>query len=339
MTNVTAGMNRDFGGILRSQFDKSQYYFIPIAGMGVKTSTPFYEDFDSRTLGAATSPIGDLIISNVADRAITVNSHSGANSLECAYTGGISAPGRFPKAYITLKRSNKVYFCCWFKFAGTTTGVGNVWKFLRFNNTTGVDPYGDSNKFSHEMTSLSGVANPVSQSSTIVVDGSITTSAANQDAPDDTPANLFQNGQWIFYEGFIDVGTVGNNDANLTIKANNKVTLKFSNRNFLSATNSLGIKFVLTPMNGIDDFTSSTLISNMDEIYCDGSLARCIMTDNSNYDLSTQNTRCVQVLNYSNSSGSYLTRKRGLFTSGASAYYHFWNTSGVYVGYVLGTVI
>lgn len=341
MTDIPVSMNRNPAtGKLQSRFDPSQYYFMSIAGLGVKSSTPYYDDFESRTLGAATSPMGDLVISNTVDKSVTSNSHSGVKALECAYTGGVSAPARFPKAYLTLgTRSNKVYFCCWFKFSGTTTGGSNVWKFLRFSNTTGGDPYGDANKFSHEMTSTAGVANPVSHSESIYVDGALTTTAGNQLPADDTPANLFQNGQWVFYEGMIDAGTVGNSDADIIVKANNKIALHFNNRNFLSALNPQGIKYVLTPMNGIDDFTSSTLVSQMDEIYVDGSLARCIMTDNADYSLSTQGTRCVQVLSYTNSDGAYLIRKRGLFTQGAMAYYHFWSISGAYVGYVYDAVV
>lgn len=341
MTDISAALQRNPAtGKLTSQFDISDYFYIPISGLGVKTSTPYYEDFESRSLGAATSPMGALTISNLTDKSITTNSYSGTRALECAYTGGISAPARFPKAYVTLpERSNKVYFSCRFKFSGTTTGGANVWKFLRFSNTSGSDPYSDSNKFSHEMTSLAGVANPFSHSETITVDGANTTTASNQLPADDTLPNLFPNGQWVFYEGYIDAGTVGNSDATIIIKSNNKVALNFTNRNFLSATNPLGIKYILTPMNGIDDFVSSTLVSYMDDVYADGSFARCIMTDSSDYETSTNSTRCAQVLSFTTNEGAYLIRKRGLFAEGQAAYYHFWDINGAYVGYVAGVAV
>lgn len=340
-TRNLAGWGRNPAtGMLHWDFNINDYYYIPIVGLGIKTSVPYYDDFESRSLGAVSSAMGNLTISNTTDKNITTNSFSGTRALECAYTGGTSAPARFPKAYLTLpNRSNKVYFSCRFKFSGTTTGGANVWKFLRFSNSAGNDPYNDSNKFSHEMTSSAGVANPVSQSSSIWVDGGFSATAGNLSPADDTPANLFQNGQWIFYEGFIDAGTVGNADAEVVIKTDNKIACRFLNRNFLSSLNPQGVKYVLTPMNGIDDFTTSTLVSYMDEIYVDGSLARCIMTDNSNYAASTNSMRCAQVLSFTTSDGAYLIRKRGLFSSGQTAYYHFWNTSGVYVGYVSGVAV
>lgn len=340
MTDIPVGMNRDFNGKLKSRFNINDYSFVPIVGLGVKTSTPYYDDFESRSLGAPPNPMGDLTISNLSGRTITTNSHSGSRVLECAYTGGISSPGRFPKAYLTLsERSNKVYFCCWFKFSGGSSGGSNVWKFLRFNNTSGSDPYVDSNKFSHEMTSGDGVGTPASHSESIMVDGAYTTTAVDQIPADDTLPNLFPNNQWFFYEAYIDAGTVGNLDAQIIVKSNNKVALNFTNRNYLSATNPLGVRFVLTPMNGFDNATTSTLISYMDEIYVDNSLARCVMTDSATYSTSTAGTRCVQVLSATTAEGAYLIKKRGLFTEGQTAYYHFWDVNGAYVGNVAGVAV
>lgn len=63
------------------------------------------------------------------------------------------------------------------------------------------------------------------------------------------------------------------------------------------------------------------------------------MTDSATYSTSTAGTRCVQVLSATTAEGAYLIKKRGLFTEGQTAYYHFWDVNGAYVGNVAGVAV
>lgn len=335
MTDIPVSMNRNFNGRLQSRFNLSDYYLISGSGFGSKALPyDYYDDFQSRTSGAVVADIGRLVVSNKSGATISATgSRAGNKCFQNDYN-----VQRFPKAYIPLlSRSNNVKFSCWFKFEGTTTGGTNVWKFLRFSNTEGNDPYNGQNSFSHELTSTIGVANPVGNSTTIETDGGISSYWANAGTTDDTPANLFINGQWCFYQAEIQAGTVGGSDANIIIRVNNKRVNTFYNRPFLTATHPLGVSLVLTPIDGFDDYTSTTIKMSIGSVSCDTSLAECIMTDNAVYDSSTNWE--PQPIQYMEDTKCYVNRKRGTFTSGATAYYHIWNTSGTYVGAFTGLVV
>jgi len=320
-------------GKLDSIFVESEYYIINGAGFGTKTTTPYYDDFETRVAGATGSSVGSLQVSNSSGATIsTVAPRSGTKCLQNDYS-----LQRFPKIYHALsQRSNRVKFSCWFRFDGTVTGGSNVWKFLRFSNTEGNDPYNGQNSFSHEFTSTIGVANPVSTSTSIELDGGLSSWSIHTTS-DVTPDAAFVNGQWLFYQAEIYTGTEGNADANIVMRVNGKRIASFYNRQYLSATHPLGVSLVLTPLDGFDDYTSTTVVMKMDSLSVDGSAAECIMTDNAVYASSTNWE--PQPINYLTDAKAYIKRKRGTFTSGATAYYHIWDTSGNYVSSYAGLVV
>lgn len=336
MTDIPVSMNRNFNGKLQSRFNINDYYLISGSGFGSKSAPAvYYDDFESRSLGGTGASVGSLVVSNSGGVTISNSSprYTGAKHLQNNY-----ATERFPKIYLPLAtRSNVVKFSSWFKFSGTVTGGSNVWKFLRFNNTSGSNPYADYNKFSHEFTSATGVAYPTSASTTIGVDGGNSSDSSNLSPSDAPVTSLLVNGQWVFYQAEISAGTVDNMDANITVRINGKRHIRFVNRNYRSTLNPLDVGFILTPINGLDNMTTTTVVMAMDCATADISLAECIMTDNAVYDSSTNWE--PQPIQYMEDTKCYVVRKRGTFTSGATAYYHIWNTSGAYVAAYTGLVV
>ena len=295
----------------------STLYTITGTGFGTKTGTPYYDDFESETLGAVTGTVGSLVISNSEGTSITTDAYSGSKSLKNDFS-----LQRFPKIYKGLSGTNtRSYMSGYIKTTGTS---GLVWKLGRLGSDV---EYSGTPQAASEYTSAQSSSTPTTFSGTIK-NPSITTYSINNTSAV-SPTVLLSN-TWLFYEVEFYAGTTDNSDAFFYERIDGQATVVWENRPYLTTANSSALPdWFLTIINGHANGTTPTLSILMDSIYIDESRARVVMTDNATYANSTK--RAVQpIAAYANTSVT-ATRKRQGFAVNDTAYLHLFNNNGALV--------
>ncbi len=299
-------------------------------GFGTKAATtPYYEDFEGEALGAVSSPLNSLNISNATSSTI-INSdqRSGTKSFQQDY-----AVTSFPKAYVTLSGASKsLYMSCAVKFTGTCDASASVWKFGRVGANT---VYSGIGRAGASYTALSSATTPANFAGEIINSDGLTSWNAHNTASDGSPNSIITNGDWHFYELEFNSGTIDTSDAYFTERWSGKDSLIWNNRPFLTAANSSEIDWVLTPVNGLDGSHPITML--MDDLYIDESRCRVVMTDNAVYANSTK-WAAQPVVTWSDTAIE-ITRKRQSFSVNDTAYYHVFNSSGSLVHSASGHIV
>ncbi len=311
-------------GKLQWDFDINDYATIAGSWFGTKTESVYYDDFESRSVGAVSGSVGSLNWSLSTGSSIsTSNPHSGTKSVVHNYSSN-----DFPKAYKTLSGVNRnVYMSCWFFFSGTVA-AGTVWKLGRVGYGTiytGIARAGAS------YTSSGTTDHPQSFGGEIRTDPSgtgITSSSSHMTGTNTTPTAAFINGQWHFYEIEFYAGTLNGNDCYFEERVNGKITARWVNRLFLTDAYPNLPNWILTPINGMDNSPSITY--SVDEVYISESRSRVVMTDSATYSASTKWCAQEDLVNGWSDTLIYYKPKRGSFTQGATAYLHVFN-NGVLV--------
>ncbi len=286
-------------------------------GFGTKTGTPYFEDFESVTVGQYTSgqSIGSLVTVNGGPQVVTSKSASGSRSLYNNF-----ATADFPEVYKVLSGTNRrAYLSCKLWIEGA--GLPHVWKFGRIgaNSVYGGIPHAGAS-YPPTFTASSDAFN-----GEIVTSDGITSYWANNTANPANWAPAFANGFWRFYELEFDAGTVNNSDATFNEYVNAASTVIWQNRPYLTSANSALPTWFLTPFNGWDVSTGNA--GYMDDIYIDESRARVVMTDNATYASSTK-FEIQPVVSWSNTSIVVTKRGGSSFTAGNTYYLHVFDNAG-----------
>jgi hypothetical protein len=321
------------------------------SGFGSKTTgTPYFDNFEGRTVGAANSSslggASQLAISNPQYVSIAnTGSHSGTKVVRMDYAGAsVESQARnspsdatmFPKIYHELgTRSRYGYAAFWIKWTGSggSQPAGNIWKFSRFTSGS-ENPYSDDNILS--FTYYAGPNNTGPQVFSGDCKGSITpiqykgTNSVYDpitEQPNFNPATLFTKDVWHLCEIELDVGSLNTANALVQERWDKTLTCNYDNFTFKTTANPQDIYSIMTPLCGLDDY--SNIIMYMDEAYVDGSRCRVVMTNTSTY--SSWTKWAIQpIIAYSDTNVT-VKKNRGMFTVGDTAYLHVFNSSGVRV--------
>jgi hypothetical protein len=303
------------------------------SGFGTKASSaPAFDDFESSSVGLVGSTIGQLKVSTTGATSVTsAISHSGT---KCLTHDFISVD--FPKLYREFAtRSRYARMSCWWRWTGSVTS-SSVWKLLRFN-TDSTDPYSGINRFSAEYTAGASGDRPSAFSGITYIDGAIVEYSGTNEVAD--RMDLFTPDTWHFMEWEIDAGTLNGNNATIRQKIDGVENIRFTNTPFLTTANPDLIKFILSPINGLDGATNRNVQYFVDELYSDNSLCRVIMTDNATYSLSTKWAEQPVAADGWSDTSIECTYNRGSFTIGATAYRHVFNSSGTLVHSTAGFTV
>lgn len=310
-------------GLLDPTYEPPSFDFtITGSGFGSKTGLALFDAYDNLSAGSVTGSVGQLTISTSGASTIDASTfHSGSKSLRHDFSSV-----NFPKMYREFTTRTQTAYCsCWWRFQGSSDAV-SVWKLARFN-TGDSDPYGDFNRFSAEYTASINSPVPTSLSATTNIDGGVSEYAGTSDVA--TQVELFTSGQWHFMEWEIDSGTVDGGDLFVEQRVNGVANIRFTGSNFRTTANPELIKYIMSPVNGLDSSGSRAIVYNVDEMYTDASRARVVMTNSATYSSST-NWAIQPVKIWSDTSIS-CDYNRGSFTIGATAYRHVFNSAGVRV--------
>lgn len=290
-------------------------------GFGSKTESVYYDDFESRTLGAVSNNVGSLNWSSQNGSAISsANPHSGTKSI----THNFSV-NDFPKVYKNLTGKTSLTLSCWIHISGTVSS-GAVWKFARVGAG---DVYSGNPKAGASYTSTGTANTPQAIGGEIVINnGDISSYSANVSGITSTPSAAFTNGSWHFYELEFYTGTLNNSDCYFCERVDNKITTQWINRPFLTSTNSAMPAWLLLPINGLDN--SPAITYSVDEVYISESRSRIVMTNSATYSASTMWCAQEDLQGGWNDELIYYKPKRGNFTQGETAYLHIFN-NGVLV--------
>lgn len=296
------------------------------SGFGTKDSTtPYYEDFESESLGASGSSIGDLVLTTTGGTNIVdTDKNSGSQCVSHLFT-----TVDFPKLYYPLSGvKRRGYFSCSLKFSGTSGGSGAVWKLARVGANTvysGVSKAGWSyvgnsadvpTANGSELVSSNGI-----QAAGQVENGNISGNYAPY-------SDIFSSEVWQFYEVEWDFGTADGDDSYFTDRVNNNPTVTWNGEECLTAANSDLPDWILTPINGFGT-TGHPVTYYMDDVYVDETRNRVVMTDNATYASSTK--WAVQpVLTWSDTQITCTGKRQG-FAVDDTAYLHVFNNSGALV--------
>lgn len=325
------------------------YHTIIGSGFGSKnTGIPYFDNFETRTLGAANgSTLGSatqMAISN-PDYVSIVNSgsHSGTRVVKMDYQAASAAAGgnpssslMFPKIYHELgTRSQYGYAAFWIKWTGSASSNSNVWKMSRFTNDSS-DPYSGTNSVVFSYTSQAGASAPSDYSGQSQGDVApfqywgTTPSSINPStqSPLYNPATLFTKDSWHLYEVEFDVGTLNTANAIVEERWDKTLTVRHGNGSnsmtYKTTAHPNDVYSIMSPLCGLDDY--SNIIMYMDEAYFDGSRCRVVMTDSATY--SSWTKWAIQpIATYSNTNITAVKNK-GMFTTGDTAYLHVFNSSG-----------
>jgi hypothetical protein len=303
----------------------SQFSFISGSGFGTKTTgSPYFDNFESYSSGAVNSGlIGSLAQLNYGGTSIdTAVKHSGSKSVKHNYNSV-----RFPQlgmSYASPQRT--AYQSCWLRFTGSITGGPTVWKFARFGNDISYQP----NRFSDEHTSVANATSPDTLSGSVyTVDGEYIEYSETNDVADGSA--LYVSDAWMFYEVEIDGGTLGGNNGFAEVRINNVPTLRFTNFSIPDSTHTDLIKWMLTPIVGMDDATTINIQMWIDELSHDQSRCRVITTNNATYASST-NWAAQKISTWSDTSITISEPvNRGSFNAGETVYHHVFNSAGTRV--------
>jgi hypothetical protein len=324
-------------------------------GFGTKpTGTPYFDNFENRTVGAASSNslggTAGLNISNPNYVSIAnTGSYSGTKVVKMDYAAASVAAAQipdpssnllFPKIYRELGTPSRYgYAAFWIKWTGSGGAGGNVWKFSRFTSGS-VNPYSDDNLLSFTYVSDNNISVPQTFSgdckgSITPFQYKMTNSVFNPitEVPNYNPATLFTKDVWHLYEVELDVGTVNTANALVEERWDKTLTCRYGNSSnlmtFKTTANPQDIYSIMSPMCGLDDY--SNIVMYMDEAYIDGSRCRVVMTDSPVY---TNWTKwAIQPCTSSDWTDTTLnpTRNYSNFTMGSTVYYHVFNSLGVLV--------
>lgn len=322
MTDIPVVMQRNPAtGKLESRFDINDYLTITGSGFGTKTESVYYDDFESRAVGAVSGSVGDIEwLSSTSSSVSTSNPHSGTKSLVHNY---LSAA--FPHAYKSLTGKTGLTLSCWLHISGTASAGTKVWKMARVG---GNSVYSGNPKAGASYTSAGTANTPQSIGGEIVIDnGTISSYSANVTGTTSTPANAFTNGSWHFYELEFYTGTLNNSDCYFCERVDNKVTTQWVNKPFLTSTNSTMPSWVLTPINGLDGNPDITY--SLDELYISESRSRIIMTNSATYSASTNWCTQEDLEDGWSDTLIYYRPKRGTFAQGATAYLHIFSNGSL----------
>ena len=313
------------GGVFKSgnQAPAVPDFFITGSGFGTKTGTPAFDNYENIATGSVTDEVGQLKISISGGTSVTeAISHSGSKCLSHNY-----ATVNFPKCYRELPvRTQSARISCWWRFTGSNEGAVSVWKLTRFN-TGDTDPYNDLNKFSAEYTGSNGSPVPNGLSSTTTLTGASGEYAGTSEVAE--RLDLMTADAWHFMEWIIYGGTTDGNDARIEQRIDGVTNLLWTETNFFTAGRPDLIKFIMSPINGLDSAGTREITYYMDELYTDGSLARVVMTDNAVYASST-NWSDQPVVTWTDGSIG-CTYNQGSFATDSTAYRHVFDSTGALV--------
>ncbi len=301
------------------------------SGFGTKTTgVPLYDDWESASTGLVGSTIGQLKVSSTGATSITTSlSHSGTKSLTHDYL-----TQDFPKLYREFAtRSRYARMSCWWRWTGSVTST-SVWKLLRFTNDA-IDPYAGQNRFSAEYTAGTNGDRPQAFSGIVYVDGGFPGFSGNNEVSEQIA--LFTPDTWHFMEWQADIGTLNNSDAVFKAWIDGVECIRYTAKPFKTTSFPDDLKFIMSPINGLDGATSRNVQFFVDELYSDGSLCRVVMTNNATYGSSTLWAE-QPVVTWSDTSVE-CTYNRGGFTIGATAYRHVFNSSGTLVHSTTGFTV
>jgi hypothetical protein len=291
-------------------------------GFGTKPSTtPYFEDFESQTVGSAVSPVGSLTVSNGTGTSISSTvKYSGTKSLEQDFSSN-----SFPKIYKTLSGTEpSVYMAGYFKFNGAG---GTVWKHARIGAGT---VYSGDPKAGSSYTATQGANVPSNFSGEMKTKSPAEftgVSGNNTGADVSIPAEGYITDTWLFYEAEFYAGTLDNSNSYFSETVEGKQTLLWNNLEFLDSTAPDLPDWFLTVLNGHDG--TNTLKMYMDTVYIDESRCRVVMTDNAVYASSTK--WAVQpVVTWSDTSITYTAKRQG-FAISSTAYLHAFDNDGALV--------
>ncbi len=298
------------------------YVISGLTGLGTKTGTPYYENFEARTTGSLSGPVGSLMISNTPGGSITNTfAHSGSKSIRHAF-----ASEHFPKHYLPLSGTQRKVRCsCWLYIEGAsgTSGDNNVWKFARAGAGNPYDGY-PAFRPSYTSGSLATVPNAFSGEVRDEDGGMAGYSAQNTSVIE--PATAFTTGAWHYCRWLYDFGTVGGSDGVMIERCDHKETVNIVNRAVLIREPAKYPEWMFTPMDGFDDEVPGSLVFHLDELLIDESWCAWVITDNSSW--AASNKFSEQIINSWGSSAS-ANKRRGMFSVGETAYHHLFNSSGV----------
>lgn len=320
--NLAAWHRNPATGKLQWDFDINDYLTITGSGFGTKSESVYYDDFESRTVGAVSGSVGSINWSISAGSSVsTANPHSGTKGIQHNY-----ASNDFPKAYKQLSNANRVYMSCYLYFSGTIA-AGSVWKMGRVGSNGGVSPqvYNGSPHVGASYTSTGTVNHPVSYGGEIVTGSasSITSSAANMSGYNTTPTAAFVPDSWLFYEIEFYTGTIDGSNCLFEERVNGGIVSRWINRPFLTTDNSNLLDWILLPINGLDN--SPPIVYSLDELYITESRNRIVMTDTSNPAIATKRSLQEDLEGGWSDSLIYYLPKRGNFTQGDTAYLQIYN--------------
>lgn len=284
---------------------------------GGLTSSPYYDDFESRTVGVTGTTIGSMYISSNTQGGVTIantGSHSGSRVLRCDYSNF-----SFPEFGKALQATNRAYQACWIRLTGTSS---TVWKFGRFGANT---PYGGSPHVAASYTT-GGNNVPATFSGEVVTNGSITSYSVHNTATAN-PATRFALNTWHFYEMEIYTGTVDGSNLYWQERVDGIPTVTIANRPYLTAANPDLITWMISPMDGMG--VNTPVVTYLDEMYVDESRARVVLTDAPVYANSTK-WSIQPIRDKGNTYVAFNTRK-GMFNIGDTGYYHLFDHLGALV--------
>jgi len=297
----------------------SNSYTITGTGFGAKfIGAATFDNFESESVGAASSPIGNLKSGNVTGTTISeIDSNSGSRCLSHDF----SVNG-FPKIYRELAGARaKGYMSLHVKWSGSNTST-TIFKYGRVG-AGGV--YSGNPKFGESYTS-SGMA-PSSFGGEVVTSNGIVGYGANANFKASDPSAIYTPDTWHFYELEWDAGTTGQPDSFFEARCDGQRTITFDGLEFLTAENSSLPDWVLTFINGFDQSPNITAL--MDDVYIDESRARVVMTNAALYADSTE-WAAQGITSYSTTSVITSSEPQS-FTVGETAYLHLFNALGVLV--------
>lgn len=312
--------------LLLGQLINNKYTSIPPSNIianvdmaGGLTTTPYYDDFESRATGVTGLNIGSMYISDNTQGGVTIataDKHSGSKSLRVDYTNF-----SFPEYGKAMNPTNRAYQACWFKFNGTTN---TVWKFGRFGYGT---PYGGSPHVAASYTSSNNVPSAFSGEVVTGANGGTITSYSDHNTATASPSSRFTPNVWHFYEMELYTGTVDGNNMHWEERIDGVATTKINNRPYLTSANPNLITWMISPMDGMGVNTNVQL--SVDEMYVDESMARVVLTDNATYASSTKWS--IQPIRGKSNSGVTFDTRRGMFNIGDTGYYHCFNHLGTLI--------
>lgn len=288
------------------------------SGFGTKSSTAYFDDFESRALGAIGTTLGSLQTPGNSGFAIqNTNSYSGAKALTASnYAGNPS-----PHPYMPLSgTATRFYGSCRTYLTVGTAESGKVYKMPRIGAGTpydGVPRAGES-----WVSGADGM--PGSFGGEIVTSAGITSWGAQNTAGSNVGA--YNADEWQFLEFEFYTGTVDVSDCVMRCWVSGTPVVSWVNRPFLTTANSELPDWWLIPYMGITGNPANTV--TWDEFYFDESNARIVITDNATYASSTKWAN-QPVVAWADTTITSQKRYTG-FTVGETVHVHLWKADGTY---------